>query len=414
MRIDDTNISLKKMYGFHFPYSRQRPVSTGPDRPKQRTLTATSSMSNIGKHLFGNSKDKRSGRDTDEAILDYDLMYPSTPRESSIDNPRDSGSRRNEQMSYASEEFEYKDGIESEYDEYSRRRLSTDSRNSRRQNTYKPYSFMDVSIASCRGYPGSQDCTSVIEGFPNVLTAYKNGTDGDFIQCVIVRDRSGFQAKMSPSYELRLQESNKTLILAKKMNMNRTSNYHLFDMTRAQVGTVLSKKSGNYLGKLRARNTQRTEYLLLNDAPDRQEVAGFVFDRADSMMDIREGIRPRKLTVIIPPLSSEGLSVPHYVKGNEQDVSVIDMLRAPSSPEKHGMHIFETKEPVFVNGNFRLNFHGRVSVPSIKNFQIVSDFDIDHIVLQFGKVNDDRFHLDFKTPFNAFQAFALALSQFNL
>ena len=370
-------------------------------------------MSNIGKHLFGTTKDKRTGKDKEETFLDYDLMYPST-RDSSVDNPCDSRGRQNLNISYISEEFEYKDGIESEFDEYSRRRLSSDSRNSRQQNTYKPYSFMDVSIASSLGYPGSQDCISVIEGFPNVLTAYKTGTDSDFIQCVIVRDRSGFQAKISPSYELRLQETNKILILAKKMNMNRTSNYHLFDMTKSQAGAVLTKKSANYLGKLRARNTQRTEYLLVNDAPDRQEVAGFLFDRADSMMDAREGIRPRKLTVIIPPLSSEGLSLPHLVKDNEPESSITDMLRSPLSSDKHGMHIFESKEPAFVNGNFRLNFRGRVSVPSIKNFQIVSDFDIDHIVLQFGKVNDDRFHLDFKTPFNAFQAFALALSQFNL
>ena len=276
----------------------------------------------------------------------------------------------------------------------------------------KPETITPDSSAS-KSYIGSQECTSIADGFPSVLTAYKSGTDHEFIQCVIIRDRTGFQAKVFPIYELRLQESNKVLIIAKKMNMNRTSNYHLFDMTRGQVGKTLTKKSGNYIGKLRAKNVQRTDYLLLNHAAERQEVAGFMFDRADSLAETREGIRPRKLSVILPRLNNLGKSVPNRV-GDDQDSSIIEILRATSSSDRHGMHMFETKEPAFINGNFRLNFNGRVSIPSVKNFQLIAEDDAENVLCQFGKVDDDKFHLDFKTPFNAFQAFALALSQFNL
>ena len=61
----------------------------------------------------------------------------------------------------------------------------------------------------------------------------------------------------------------------------------------------------------------------------------------------------------------------------------------------------------------RLNFRGRVTVPSVKNFQLVGE-DASEVLCQFGKVGDDRFHLDYKEPLNAVQAFALALCQFNL
>ena len=176
---------------------------------------------------------------------------------------------------------------------------------------------------------------------------------------------------------------------------------------------TLTKKSGNYIGKLRAKNVQRTDYLLLNHAAERQEVAGFMFDRADSLAETREGIRPRKLSVILPRLNNLGRSVPNRV-GDDQDSSIIEILRATSSSDRHGMHMFETKEPAFINGNFRLNFNGRVSIPSVKNFQLIAEDDAENVLCQFGKVDDDKFHLDFKTPFNAFQAFALALSQFNL
>lgn len=33
-----------------------------------------------------------------------------------------------------------------------------------------------------------------------------------------------------------------------------------------------------------------------------------------------------------------------------------------------------------------LNFHGRVTHASVKNFQLVSDDNKEHIILQFGKV----------------------------
>lgn len=269
-----------------------------------------------------------------------------------------------------------------------------------------------------KSYAGSQECAPIDQGFPSVLTAYKSGIDADHIQCVIVRDRTGFQAKIFPNYELRLQSTNKVLILAKKMNMNRTSNYHLFDMTRGTVGRTLSKKSGNYIGKLRSKNAQRTEYIVLNHASERQEVGGFMFDRSVSPADTSEGgIKPRKLSVILPRLTGEGQTVPNQISddvADDCDSSIMEILRETSSSDRHGMYMLETKEPAFVNGFYRLNFNGRVSVPSVKNFQLVDEDDSETVVCQFGKVDSDRFHLDFKTPFNAFQAFALSLAQFDL
>ena len=37
--------------------------------------------------------------------------------------------------------------------------------------------------------------------------------------------------------------------------------------------------------------------------------------------------------------------------------------------------------------SFVLNFQGRVTLASVKNFQIVSDKDLDYICLQFGRGN---------------------------
>ncbi|XP_057532075.1 tubby-like F-box protein 8 [Amaranthus tricolor] len=77
-----------------------------------------------------------------------------------------------------------------------------------------------------------------------------------------------------------------------------------------------------------------------------------------------------------------------------------------------------------------LNFRGRVTVASVKNFQLIAaaqpppppgatthsqpaPSDQDKIILQFGKVGKDMFTMDYRYPLSAFQAFAICLSSFD-
>ncbi|KAK7360035.1 hypothetical protein VNO77_02007 [Canavalia gladiata] len=69
-----------------------------------------------------------------------------------------------------------------------------------------------------------------------------------------------------------------------------------------------------------------------------------------------------------------------------------------------------------------LNFKGRVSVASVKNFQLVASVDPSHnisaeeqekVILQFGKIGKDIFTMDYCYPLSAFQAFAICLSSFD-
>jgi hypothetical protein len=83
-----------------------------------------------------------------------------------------------------------------------------------------------------------------------------------------------------------------------------------------------------------------------------------------------------------------------------------------------------------------LNFRGRVTVASVKNFQLIAANQPqaqaqpqpqaqaqsqpsgqadgpDKIILQFGKVGKDMFTMDFRYPLSAFQAFAICLSSFD-
>lgn len=69
-----------------------------------------------------------------------------------------------------------------------------------------------------------------------------------------------------------------------------------------------------------------------------------------------------------------------------------------------------------------LNFRGRVTVASVKNFQLIAAVDPsenlpsqeqEKVILQFGKIGKDIFTMDYRYPLSAFQAFAICLSSFD-
>lgn len=51
-----------------------------------------------------------------------------------------------------------------------------------------------------------------------------------------------------------------------------------------------------------------------------------------------------------------------------------------------GFTYLRSKEPILDDGNYRLNFNGRVNIPSVKNFQLVIPENPDNVICQFGKV----------------------------
>ena len=63
--------------------------------------------------------------------------------------------------------------------------------------------------------------------------------------------------------------------------------------------------------------------------------------------------------------------------------------------------------------SYVLNFHGRVTQASVKNFQIVHESDPEYVIMQFGRVAEDVFTMDYRYPMCALQAFGIALSSFD-
>ncbi|XP_031261211.1 tubby-like F-box protein 5 isoform X2 [Pistacia vera] len=94
--------------------------------------------------------------------------------------------------------------------------------------------------------------------------------------------------------------------------------------------------------------------------------------------------------------------------------------------------ILNTKDPLVLKNKaprwheqlqcWCLNFKGRVTVASVKNFQLVASAEPsqnvsvseqEKVILQFGKIGKDIFTMDYRYPLSAFQAFAICLSSFD-
>lgn len=97
---------------------------------------------------------------------------------------------------------------------------------------------------------------------------------------------------------------------------------------------------------------------------------------------------------------------------NDNNQELLSSSSAPTTND-HGLLCLQNRPPWwnFELGAFVLNFGGRVSVASVKNFQLCDRNDQEHIMLQFGRIQGRHsFTMDFQYPLTAVQAFAISIS----
>ncbi|AWP02448.1 putative tubby-related protein 1-like [Scophthalmus maximus] len=234
---------------------------------------------------------------------------------------------------------------------------------------------------------------------------------GVTIKCRVTRDQRGMDKSLYPLYYLHLDNEKKTFLLAgRKRKKCATSNYLI-----SIDATDLSRGGENFVGKLRS-NLMGTKFTVFDNAlnperalPDmsnaRQELAGIIYET--NVLGMKG---PRRMTVIVPGMDKDNDRVPLRPR-NECD----GLLIRHQNRRTENLIELRNKTPVWneETASHVLNFNGRVTQASIKNFQIVHSKDLDYIVMQFGRIADDIFTLDFNYPLCAVQAFAIALSSFD-
>ncbi|XP_059238494.1 tubby-related protein 2 isoform X4 [Mustela nigripes] len=238
---------------------------------------------------------------------------------------------------------------------------------------------------------------------------------GRTMQCRISRDKRGVDKGMFPFYYLYLDaaEGQKHFLLAgRKRKRSKTSNYLI-----SLDPTDLSRDGDNFVGKVRS-NVLGTKFTIFDNGvnPERKN---FIPETARIREELGAvcyetnvlGFRgPRKMTVIIPEINAQNQRI-RIQPQNEQE-SLLSRLQRGA---RQGLVLLQNKAPSWSNesGAYVLNFHGRVTRASVKNFQIVHPDDPDYLVLQFGRVAPDTFTMDFRFPLCPLQAFAICLSSFD-
>jgi len=117
---------------------------------------------------------------------------------------------------------------------------------------------------------------------------------------------------------------------------------------------------------------------------------------------------PRKMSVLIPALKDENTRVTW--RPTQQSDTLLERFKEGNHSN---MVVLQNKSPEWKDGAFVLNFQNRVKVASVKNFQLVHPDDPDYIIMQFGRVADDVFTMDFQYPLCMLQAFSIVLSSFD-
>ncbi|XP_008589825.1 PREDICTED: tubby-related protein 1 isoform X2 [Galeopterus variegatus] len=236
---------------------------------------------------------------------------------------------------------------------------------------------------------------------------------GRTVRCRLTRDKKGMDRGMYPSYFLHLDTEKKVFLLAgRKRKRSKTTNYLI-----SSDPTNLSRGGENFIGKLRS-NLLGNRFTVFDNGKNpqrgggsgdvgslRQELAAVIYET--NVLGFRG---PRRMTVIIPGMSADNERVPIRPR-NASD----GLLVRWQNKTLESLIELHNKPPVWNedSGSYTLNFQGRVTQASVKNFQIVHADDPDYIVLQFGRVAEDTFTLDYRYPLCALQAFAIALSSFD-
>ncbi|KAH9730222.1 Tubby-like F-box protein 3 [Citrus sinensis] len=278
------------------------------------------------------------------------------------------------------------------------------------------------------------------------------GPRGSLLQCYIKRNRS------SQTYYLYLglnQSSNddgKFLFAARKCRRPTCTDY-IISLNCDDV----SKGSSTYIGRLRS-NFLGTKFTIYDGQPPNAE-ARVTKCRSTRQVNMKQvspkllagnyhvahisyelnvlGSRgPRRMQCVMDAIPASSIE-PGGVAPTQTEFHHSGLDSFPSIPffrsksiraenfqndQKEGLLVLRNKAPRWHEQLqcWCLNFNGRVTVASVKNFQLVASLENgvagqehENVILQFGKVGKDVFTMDYQYPISAFQAFAICLSSFD-
>ncbi|TYH64783.1 hypothetical protein ES332_D06G011200v1 [Gossypium tomentosum] len=274
------------------------------------------------------------------------------------------------------------------------------------------------------------------------------------IQCFIRRERATSTFRLYMGLSPALSGELSKLLLAAKRVRRATGT----DFVISLVGDDFSRSSNKFVGKLRS-NFLGTKFNIFDSQPSRDSTVcsscescrkthpGKVAPRVTTSnyntakisyeLNILRTRGPRRMQCImnsIPVSAIEGGTAPTPTAFtnclDEHSSPLLDsagrrpQVGSTSRSMQNVPLVLKNKAPRWHEQLqcWCLNFKGRVTVASVKNFQLVAAVESsenvtiteqENVILQFGKIGKDIFTMDYCYPLSAFQAFAICLSSFD-
>lgn len=230
------------------------------------------------------------------------------------------------------------------------------------------------------------------------------------VQCQ-VKVVKGMMGKVT-SVHMMLDAGYVHLLSARKRKKSKAANYVI-----SLEMTDLAKDSANCTAKFRA-NFVGTEYTLasrsvINRAEYDREELSVAFKQ--SVLGATSGPRVMMVAAPLPELTW----IPAEKDGSDGVAYCLEKARMRElGPATERKLAFMSNRPPEWDERIKahtLDFHGRVKASSVKNFQLVawdhnSDARGSELLLQFGKIDETTYALDFGYPLTAKRAFAIALA----
>ncbi|KAK6135356.1 hypothetical protein DH2020_030867 [Rehmannia glutinosa] len=262
------------------------------------------------------------------------------------------------------------------------------------------------------------------------------GSRDGTIQCFIKRDKSNLTYHLFLCLSPALLVENGKFLLSAKRTRRTTCTEYVISMDADNI----SRSSSTYIGKLSYNISQityelnvlgtrgpRRMHCIMHSIPVSSLEPGGVVPGQPELL-------PRSLEDSFRSISFSK-SLDHSTEFSSARFSEIVGISNEDGDSKSRPLVLKNKAPRWHEQLqcWCLNFRGRVTVASVKNFQLIAatsapaapaasappasqpsqQSDHDKIILQFGKVGKDMFTMDYRYPLSAFQAFAICLSSFD-
>ncbi|KAL3076325.1 hypothetical protein niasHS_013596 [Heterodera schachtii] len=256
------------------------------------------------------------------------------------------------------------------------------------------------------------------------------------LKCRITRDKRGMDKGMYPIYYLHLEKNDgrRTFLLAARKRKKSTTANYLISIDP----TDLRRNGRSFIAKVRS-NAVGTMFTIFDNGESpkkssaigdsvRRELAAVIYET--NVLGLKG---PRKMTIIIPGIyvdQKNNYIRPLSVRPISEKDSILERYKTNRLEE---MVVLINKQPVWNEDtqSYVLNFHGRVTQASVKNFQIVHSMHAqsydgrqqqqnsmavdpnEYVIMQFGRIDNESFTMDVRYPLSPVQAFGIAMSSFH-